>query len=111
MGLWLLAVLAAFAPEAASGDARLVVERSPGEVRVTGVYDGPARDGLTYRLTVEKEGASGRSRSAQSGAVRGDTLSTSAVAVAPGDRLVVELRIEEGARLVAADALDTRIER
>lgn len=91
-------------------DARIEVDRQPDRYELTGVYDGPVTDGLTYRLEVTREGQSGRSRSAQSGEVRGDTLSTSSVNVSAGDRITAQLTVLEGDRVIADDLLDEVVE-
>lgn len=96
-------------PAPTDGEARIEIDRQPDRYRISALYDGPARDGLTYRLEVEREGQGGRSRSSQGGAVHGDTLATSAVNVAPGDRLLVRLTINDGETVVAADSVDETV--
>lgn len=97
--------------DAPDGEAQIRVDRPPGRYEITAVYDGPPRDGLTYELEVVREGAAGRSRSAQGGAVRGDTLSTSVVSVAPGDRVTARLTVREGASVKAEAVLDETVGR
>lgn len=94
----------------AAPSVRLAVERPAGaddQFLLTALYDGPPAAGLTYRLTVRREGAAGRSQSAQSGAVASggglDTLSTLRVNAGPGDRLEAELTLSRGETIVARD--------
>ena len=94
------------APAAPLAEARIDVDRQPDRYELVGMYSGPTVDGLTYRLEVTREGRSGRSRSAQSGEVRGDTLSKSSVNVSTGDRIRALLTVHDGARVVAEDRLD-----
>lgn len=91
--------------------ARIVLERPPAgtdSFSVTAVYDGPADEALQYRLTVERQGAAGRSQSAQSGrfSPQGQgpaTLSSVRVNAAPGDRLEIVLTVSRGADEIARD--------
>jgi hypothetical protein len=91
-------------------EARIDVDRQDGQYHFTALYTGPLTDGLTYQLEVVREGASGRSRSSQGGAVRGDTLSTSVVNVTPGDRVTARLTLREGQTVTAEDVVDETVE-
>ena len=90
----------------APGAAHIEVDRQPDRYELAGLYTGPVTDGLTYKLEVTRDGARGRSRSSQGGAVRGDTLSTSTVNVSDGDHIVAHLTVRDGERIVAEDRLD-----
>ena len=90
--------------------AQIHVTEEAGFLYVTGTYAGPAAaaDSLTYRLEVRKEGASGASATAQSGAVRPESaarLSAVRLSVQPGDRVFLHLSILAGERLIAQDSL------
>ena len=89
------------------GDAaRIDVTRHADRYDLVGVYTGPVSDGLAYSLEVMREGSGGRSRSSQGGAVRGDTLSSSSVNVAPGDRVEATLVVRDGDEVVAEARID-----
>src|SRR5690606_11513934 len=95
--------------DAPDGGARIEVDRQPDRYHVTALYDGPVSEGLTYRLEVLREGASGRSRSSQGGAVRDDTLSTLTVNTAPGDRVTARLTVHDGAAVTAEAEVDETV--
>lgn len=106
LSLLALAGCALSAPAASSVEARIEVDRQPDRYELVGIYTGPRRDGLQYRLEVTRESPSGRSRSAQSGEVRGDTLSQSSVNVSAGDHVTAHLTILEGSHVIAEALLD-----
>ena len=98
-------VASAALPPADSSHARIGVERGEAYL-VTALYDGVADEQLAYRLEVVREGAAGRSQSAQggafsSGAGRTDSLSTLRVSVAPGDQFRARLVILRGEEVVS----------
>jgi hypothetical protein len=98
------------AAPASGPQARVLVDRQPGRYHYTALYEGDVRDGLAYQFEVVREGASGRSKSSQGGAVQGDTLSSSAVSVNPGDRVTVRLTVTDAGQIVAHYAAEEVVE-
>ncbi len=90
---------------ASDGQARIAIDRGD-TYRVSALFDGDAAEALTYRLEVVREGAAGRSTSAQGGAFeaaagRTDTLSTVQVSAAQGDRFEAHLVVRRGDTVVS----------
>lgn len=110
---WALAALLAglAAPTAGEDAVRLEIDRQPGRYRIAAVYDGAVHDGLEYRLQVVREGSAGRSRTAQSGVVRGDTLSAVSVGVAAGDRVVARVTVRGAGGVKSEAVLDETVGR
>lgn len=113
----LLAVLAsgclALASSRSAGEARIDVERSD-VYTVHALFDGTGPEALTYRIEILREGASGQSRTSQSGAFesaagRTDTLSTSQVNVSPGDRFEARLVVSRGNAVLDSVTVTERV--
>lgn len=88
--------------------ARIGVERTGDLFLLTALHEGPAGPALRYSLRVVREGAAGRSQSAQSGTFTPtgaaiDTLSSMRVNAQPGDLLEAVLTLHRGETVVATD--------
>ena len=108
------------APRADDGDAvRLLTEHDGTMLRLRGAFTGQANvtGTLRYQLTVEKQGASGRSTSRQGGAFAApapgvtDTLSHMQIGVQEGDRVEATLTVHREAQLLGEAHLDTVLQR
>ena len=106
-------------PNSPANDAvRLLTERDGSALRLQGAFTGqPDVSGeLRYQLTVEKEGASGRSTSRQGGTFAAPapdataTLSRVQLGVAAGDRIEATLTVHQASQLVGEARLDTLLQ-
>ena len=102
-----------------SGDpVRLLTERDGTTLRLRGAFTGQAgvTGELRYQLTVEKQGASGRSTNRQGGTFAApapgvtDTLSRVQIGVQEGGRVEATLTVHRGERLLGEARLDTTLE-
>ncbi|HEX8299445.1 MAG TPA: curli-like amyloid fiber formation chaperone CsgH [Rubricoccaceae bacterium] len=101
-------------PRSSGGEARIQIDR--GDVfLVRALFDGTSTDSLSYRLEVLRDGAAGRSQSAQGGAFesapgRTDTLSTVRINTAPGDRFEARLVVSRGAEIVSESVVQEAVQ-
>ena len=89
---------------------RLEAVEAAGRLTVSPRLQGPPGAALRYEMSSSKSGAAGRSTTSQGGRVSLDAggsgaLSSLSLGVQPGDRYVVTVKVFDGARLVAEDAL------
>ncbi|NBB87294.1 MAG: hypothetical protein GVY12_13885 [Bacteroidetes bacterium] len=112
-GIVTLFVLMAVRPDALDEEAsiHLTAEGTTVTVQALLTHHGEEEATRNYMLEVLRDGAAGSSTSAQSGTVAAvpgqvDTLATSRVSIAEGDRLVVELTVRAGETPVATASVD-----